>query len=439
MITIAIISPKISLETIERVISNYRFDCVFHKYVYYHPEEIAEIYEECKDRCDVIFCSGELGYHYLMQIRNLNKPCTFVSYEGKHFLAMALDFVVKHPDIPLSRVYCDFLTPVNNYLGIKKCLKAEYMPYCQDSAELSCSYDYFLGRAKELWESGKIDMVLTRSSSRLDFFRKWQIPFIHILPSDEMIAESIENAIQMSRLNIQANQYKASILVKTVCPENTTEREREYFHVLAYKCLLDFRREHELDFSVQTSVPSDRFRLVFNVDSIEQLSQAVERLIQYLSRMEELEFRIGASASESLEQSCYQSETALHEAIRYGKNDGFIVDAQSGELVGPLLLVGGLKYSYNNQKAAEFSKKNGIPRGNLQKIAGLFSMNPRQLLTTAALAELLNITPRSCSRILQQLLESGLIREVEPYRPVGKGRPTRQYQFVIEQCEKNLF
>lgn len=439
MITIAIISPKISLETIERVISNYHFECVFYKYVYYYPEEIADIYEKCKDHCDVIFCSGELGYHYLMQIRNLSKPCTFVSYEGKHFLAMALDFVAKHPDIPLNRVYCDFLTPVNNYLGIKKYLKPEYIPYCQESAELSCSYEYFLGRAKELWESGKIDMVLTRSSSRLDFFEKWKIPFIHILPSDEMIAESIENAIQMTRLNIQADQYKASILVKTVCPESATEQEREYLHVSFYKYLLDFRMEHGIDFSVQTSVPSDRFRLTLNIDSADQLPQIVERLIQYLNKANGPEFRIGASVSTSSEQGYYQAETALHEAIRYGKNDGFIVNTPSGELIGPLVFAGGLKYNYNNQKAAEFSKKNGIPKSNLQKIAGLFSMNPRQVLTTASLSELLNVTQRSCSRLLQQLLESGLIREVEPYRPVGKGRPTRQYQFVIEECEKNLF
>ena len=97
MITISIISPKFSLQAINRVIAKNDFGCIFHKYVYNSLEEIETIYHECKDSCDVIFCSGEFGYHQLMNIEGMQKPCTFVSYETKHFLAIALDFVLTHP------------------------------------------------------------------------------------------------------------------------------------------------------------------------------------------------------------------------------------------------------------------------------------------------------------------------------------------------------
>ena len=55
----------------------------------------------------------------------------------------------------------------------------------------------------------------------------------------------------------------------------------------------------------------------------------------------------------------------------------------------------------------KFSKDNGINEGNLQKIIGLFLKNPRQVLTSSLLAEWLNITPRSCNRIIQKLCLTG--------------------------------
>ena len=60
-------------------------------------------------------------------------------------------------------------------------------------------------------------------------------------------------------------------------------------------------------------------------------------------------------------------------------------------------------------------------------------MDNDAVVTAASLSQLLNITSRSCNRILQQLLDSGLIEEIDPLRQEGKGRPTRQYRFLKEQ------
>ena len=60
-------------------------------------------------------------------------------------------------------------------------------------------------------------------------------------------------------------------------------------------------------------------------------------------------------------------------------------------------------------------------------------MDNDAVVTAASLSQLLNITSRSCNRILQQLLDSGLIEEIEPLRQEGKGRPTRHYRFLKEQ------
>lgn len=435
MITISIISPRVSLEAIDRVIEKNHFECTFHKYVYQSLEEIEQIYYQCKDHCDVIFCSGELGYHHLINIKNLQKPCTFVSYEDKHFLAIALDFVIKHPDISLNRVYCDFLTPLNHYLGADHYIEASHMPYCVESFHYV--YETLLGRAKELWDAGKIDMVLTRSTNRLSYFDQMGIPYIHILPSDEMIAESINHAINMTKLSMNAPQYKICIMIKMEYPETLPVQDQEYLQITLHKYLLDFRKENGLNFSVQTI--SNRFRLIANTDNERDVTKTLRKLISRLNSKGNLEFRLGAGISPTLDQSCYQAESALHESIRYGKNDGFIMDSHSSAFTGPLSIAHTLNYSYDNKKATEYSRQNGINEGNLLKITGLFNMNPEQILTASSLSRWLNITTRSCNRILQQLIDSQLIEEIEPLKLPGKGRPTRQYQFISENCRNILF
>ena len=95
MITISIVSPKKSMDVIGRAIANKDFGCIFLKYVYEQLEEIETIYEQCKDRCDVIFFSGELGYSYMLtHIDAIQVPCTLISYEEKHILSILLNFEI---------------------------------------------------------------------------------------------------------------------------------------------------------------------------------------------------------------------------------------------------------------------------------------------------------------------------------------------------------
>lgn len=96
MITISIVSPQKSMDLIDRAIAMKDFGCLFHKYVYDRLEEIEDIYEQCKDSCDVMFFSGELGYSYMLtHVPDIKVPCTLISYEDKHILSILLNFVVR--------------------------------------------------------------------------------------------------------------------------------------------------------------------------------------------------------------------------------------------------------------------------------------------------------------------------------------------------------
>lgn len=436
MIRISIISPKRSLQAINRVIAKNDFGCIFHKYVYHSLEEIESIYHECKDNCDVIFCSGEFGYHQLMNIKGIKKPCTFVSYETKHILAIALEFVLTHPSIPLNRVYCDFLTPMNHYLDLPKYLKPELMPHVSTAPELS--YQTLFGTAKKLWENGEIDMVFVRSTNCLEWYEAAKIPYQYIFPDDNTIAESIRNAVHLAKLQLNSNLYKGCVLLRMIHPDSLSGNEIEYRKVTLYKYLLDFRKENNLNFSVQSNITY--FQLSSELDDSSQFLQNVSRLIQFLNEKEELEFRLGAGVSASFEACQEQADRALSEAIRYGKNDGFLLDEQF-RLIGPLSVQDTLRFSCDNEKVLAFSREQGISEANLTKIIGLFSKNPKLIITSSLLSQWLNITPRSCNRILQKLCACGLIQEIiaETDTLAEKGRPNKTYQFQEPVCYEYFF
>lgn len=436
MITVVIMSPQKSMEAINKALENHDFGCVFHKYVYNELEEISIYYEECKDSCDVIFFSGELGYSYMLShIKDINVPCTFISYEEKDILSILLNVVIRYPHIPLNRIYIDFLTPVNNFMNLKTYLAPSYMPYLFENPEYN--YQTLRERAEELWSAGKIDMMLTRTTSQLEVLNKLKIPYIHFLPSPEMIRGSIRSAINTIRLGKEQQAGKMVTLIKLIYPDNITSHEREYLEITLHKYLLDFRKEYGYDFSLHSV--SNRFELTMDSALYRSSFDKIRDLIFYLNQKEELEYRLGAGFRKTLGESHYQAESALQEAIRYGKNDGFIIHGDENVLTGPLSLSTTLNYSYSNKKALEYSQENGINESNLLKIVGLFQMDPYTVMTAASLSQWLNITTRSCSRILQQLLDSGLIEEIEPQKQEGKGRPTRQYRFMKQRFIQEFF
>ncbi|MBQ2022485.1 MAG: hypothetical protein II253_04250 [Lachnospiraceae bacterium] len=436
MIKVSIISPRKSMDAIVSALEHQDFGCTFTNYVYKQLEEIKDIYEQCKDSSDVIFFSGELGYSYMLtHIDNIQVPCSFISYSEKDILSILLNFVVRYPHIPLSRIYIDFLSPVNDFMNLKKYLSPNYMPYLFENPIYN--YETLKERAEELWNAGKIDMILTRTTNQLDVLNKLKIPYIYFIPDAETIRDSIRHAIDAIRLKQKNQAGKLVILIKLIYPEYISTQDRELLDITLHKYLLDFRKEFQYDFALHTA--AHRFELSLDSDLYKTSFERIQDLITFLDETGELEFRLGAGFGKSLGESHYQAELALQESVKYGKNDGFIIHGEESTLTGPLSLTRTLNYSYSNTKALAYSQANGINESNLLKIVGLFQMDKDTVMTAASLSQWLNITSRSCNRILQQLLDSNLIEEIAPQKQEGKGRPTRQYRFNKQRFIQTFF
>lgn len=432
MLKISIISPKISMSIIDKILKKNEYDCEFYTYIYENLSDVLDIYNECHDKVDGIFFSGERGYIYLnQQIVDLSIPCKFIFYDTLHVMSLLLNLSLDNPGLQLNRVYADFLGPFNNYYGVKYYIKDEHLPFFNETNTIN--YEEMLNTALELWNNNKIDLMLTRSTTNLKKIEESGIPFVHILPNEDVIANAIEKAIDEIKLERTKNSFKVICFVKPSYNYEPDLNEREYVEISMYKQLIDIKKE--LNNNINISLLSGRFELLFYEEEKELNLRKIRFIIEALSKNKEIKFNIGAGVSSDFDNSRYLAEKALKESIRYGFNDGFAI-LDDEKTIGPLSQVNTLTYNINNPNVDSFAKDNNIDIGNMYRIMGIYNTNNYEVLNSEILSRWLNITQRSCNRIIIQLLKHNLIEEIKLDENKGKGRPTKYYKFVAENMEK---
>lgn len=437
MINVAIVSPEHSLEPVDKVISEHDFGCQFHKYIYSHMEDIDAIYQDCQDKCSVIFFSGELGYHYIRsKFPEIKIPCAFTAYEPIDVLSILLNFQINHPSIPLNRVFCDFLTTTNHFMDVTKYLPEEKCPVF--FTDTHYDYEHITGFAKRLRDEGRIDMILSRSINNLNKLDELKIPYEAVFPSEEMIIASIQTALNEIRLKSLNPTNELSLLIRLPFAEETDQEEQEYREASVYKLLTDYRRKRKTHFTITQGF--NQFEIHKKIDARIQNADFLRPALLDFKRQISFPFRIGCGIGGTLEKSRAYAEHALLEANRYGRNDAFFY-GESGIVTGPLSTDKALVYSYSNEKAQKFAEANGINETNILKLISLFDRDRTRILSSLYLSEQLGITARSASRILEKLLELHLVHltDADPalHHP-RQGRPTHYFMFNFEEFRNQL-
>lgn len=443
MIHVAIVSPEKSLEPIEKVLQDPSFDCQFFPYIYKDLKDIDSIYEDCKKKCDVIFFSGELGYHYIHQRFPDNRiPCAFTAYETIDVLSILLQFQIEHRDQPLNRVFCDFLTETNHFMDIPKYLPEKSCPIFYKDHHYD--YKHITEYAKNLWSKGNIDLILSRSINNLGQLDQLQIPYIAVFPNEEMIRSSIQHALDELRLGSIAEQNLLSIFLRLPFTEEVEKEEQEYREATVYKFLTEYRKESHLHFDIEKGF--NQFSILLSISMEKDLMPMLQEFLSACRKNLNFPFRMGIGLSHSKERSRYYAEHALLESNRYGRNDAFFME-EEGKLLGPLSQKLKLLADYSNPKAIEFAKEQGIHESNILKLISLFENDPLQALSAQYIAELLAITPRSASRILAKLLQLKLIRQgqleegesLKEKKKMRHGRPALHFHFEEEAFKRTFF
>lgn len=129
MLKIAVIGPGQSLDAIRQALEIQPFDCQFLYYAYKRPEDILDIYNASYADWDAIIFSGELGYMYFKDhTQQVDLPLSYLEVDTQYFFGQLLKYLTESPGATLERVYVDFISETNNYLGLDQYIEKSLMP-----------------------------------------------------------------------------------------------------------------------------------------------------------------------------------------------------------------------------------------------------------------------------------------------------------------------
>lgn len=435
MIVVAIVSPYRFQDSVNKALFGHDFDCEFRTFVYDQVTDIDRICVQCRDTCSVILFTGELGYHYMCtRYPDFPIPAVFTIYGVADVLSILLSFHIRHPEIPLSRVYLDFLTPQNDYMRIQDYLPPEQLPQCFKNG----NYDYttITGQASQLWQERKIDFVISRSINNLHAWQQLGIPYEAVYPTERMIRQSIEEAVDRELLKNIEDYSTVTAVVFIPANADETQADKEYRQATLYKFLVDLRRLHGVEYSIQQGY--DRFICRCSMENGAAKALNFQKILQMFQRELEFNFSIGIGIHANEQSSLYHAEQALLESVRYGSREGFLVSGEPEVMTGPLSREQAVRYSYQDANVTRFARKLGIGNANLLRLVGMYRSDPKVVLTAAILEPLLGVTTRSTRRILQKLYDMGIITPASDLSEGRRGRPVHRYTFVPEALERAL-
>ncbi len=430
MLKIAVIGPEQSLNAIQQALELQTFDCQFLYYTYKKPEDIQDIYSDSHDLWDGILFSGELGYMYFKNNNHMvDLPLSYLEVDSQYFFGQLLKYLTESPGATLERIYVDFISEANAYLGLDQYIDKSLMPNAPKTLVYdSTIYQMTLDEITALWTEGKIDIVFTRITNNLKKFDELGIPYVHIYPPATAIRDSFKRSVDEVMLHHLNNNQLAVGHIDLLIDDKTKAdfRLAEYLEITMYKHLVDFRMNKKMNYSILQL--SGGFEITF---SRAEIGSAQDHhafpLLNYLTEHYSENFNLGIGIGSSIEEGRFNAIEALAEARHFGVRHGFMVD-QNNRIWGPIGNPNCIEYRPLPSESEALSKRLSISQKNLERLLAYSSTKP--FLTSDLVAESLNITIRSANRILSRLAAEDILVVEETYaEPSGAGRPSKKYVF----------
>lgn len=292
-------------------------------------------------------------------------------------------------------------------------------------------------RIEALWRSGKIDFCVTIFFNIRDLLLERHVPVYVLQPSFEDIRGGIERLILSHELRLSRNSQLAVIAVKTDIPEDRFPADSGY--ELAFAQLHVTKRIYQFARAIQAAcielAPAEY--LLFTTRSLVESGTAQYRrlpLLDTVRRETPFTLSVGFGLGATAEEAKLHAQRAMAHAAASGGGRAFLIG--SG-IFSPAPMSRNDRQDQQTESRPyqeaflSLAKRTGISLRVLARLHRAMTDTGRRRFTSAELADLAEITPRTMNRILQKLLDHGLARETGRQFTARTGRPSRILELLI--------
>lgn len=430
MYSIGLITTEHSLRHIMKIDQQIREQCNVTYLPYSSPEHLKYLYEQNQDRFDAFLFSGSYPYNVLRrQFGGISKPHAHFNIADRDYYRIIAELAVQNPALDFSRVYFDRPEfPVDFYSIFQRADAPLLGSAGIDWATVDASdwygplQEYYL----KVWESGTVDLLVTRFNSMSDYFLQHQIRHRYLAPSPESMLETLQGLIM--QLNTEQRHDDAASIGIVCSPNKLTE---EQWNILGAR-LQSGNKQLGMPFLIYEH--GDHYEITTNSSVLRELSRKYSScpITAFLNDGIDFHICVGWGCSNNVIDAHRNALRASKEALQCKTPASFIVFGDN-VIIGPLSSV--RRITYNDAPSVELSKlgnRLSVSPLHLSKIASVLTQKGSDTISASELAFYLNLTPRSASRILSRM-EAGGLAAAQYNRQLNlRGRPTKIYRIYLQ-------
>ena len=430
MNSIGIFATARSLQHIMEIDQEMRRHCNVTYLPYTSPEHLKFLYEQNMDQFDALLFGGSYPYDVLNSIFGpITRPFAYFNVSDRDYYKLIASLAVQQPDLDFSRVYFDTPDIPVDFYSIFQRNDRPFLgeaPIDWESVDPTDWYqplkDYYL----ELWNSGKVDLLVTRFSGLEEFFNAHQIHYLYLPPSSESMLETFRGL--MMQLNAVSMHDSAACIGLIRSPQLLSKEQWATLGIRLQTC----NKQFGMPFLIYEH--SDHYELTTNISILKELSHQYTTcpVTAFLESGVDFPICVGWGCGSNVIDAHRNAHRAMKEALLCKSSAAFIV-MEDNVIIGPLSSIRRITYSDSpSQNLSEISERLSISPLYLSKIISVLSQKGGDTLSAEELAFYLDITTRSASRILSKL-ETGGLATVQYNRQLNlRGRPAKIYKIHVQ-------
>lgn len=394
-------------------------------------EHLQFLYDQNAEQFDAFLFSGSYPYRIILKKHgNFTKPHAHFNISDRDYYKLIARLAVQQPQLDFSRVYFDkpeipidfsaiFDRPDVPMLGTA--------PIDWQTVDASDWYLPLMKYYREVWDSGRVDLLVTRFGSMEDYFQQNQIRHEFLFASPESMLETYRGLIMQLSVIVM---HDSAACIGIVCPgQALSEPQRAALQSRLEAC----NKQLGVPFLIYEH--GGRYELTTNISFLKELSQQYTTcpVTAYLESGLDFPVCVGWGCANNVIDAHRNAQRAVKEALLCKGSAAFIVMANN-VIIGPLSSIRRITYSdAPNQQVSKLSDRLSISPLYISKIISVLEQKGSDTLSSGELAFYLNITTRSASRILSKL-EAGGVATVQYNRQLNlRGRPTKIYKIYFDE------
>ena len=430
MNSVGIFATARSLKNIIHIDQEMRKHCNITYLPYTSPDHLKYLYEQNMDQFDAFLFGGSYPYEVLSSIFGpISKPCAYFNVTDRDYYKLIASLAVQQPELDFARVYIDTPDiPVDFYSIFLRegCPFLGEPPIDWDNVNPTDWYqpvkEYYL----QLWESGQVDLIVTRFGSMEDYLNEHQVRHLYLPPSPGSMLETFRGL--MMQLSAVSMHDAAACLALVRSPQTLTDEQRSALHTRLHAC----NKQFGMLFLIYEH--GDHYELTTNISVLKDLSQQYTTcpVTAFLESGVDFPVCVGWGCGNNVIDAHRNAQRAMKEALLCKGSAAFIVMADN-VIIGPLSSVRRITYTdAPSQHLSQLGSRLSVSPLYLSKIASVLTQKGSDTLSAEELAFYLDVTHRSASRILSKL-EAGGLATVQYNRQLNlRGRPAKIYKIYLQ-------